>query len=85
MTSVSRAEIEKNLRALLKFPIYFELSSDGVVGKVYDAEAESVFCTNLKKGIISLFQMQETDGERNEVIYVSKIQFFFLRISLPSW
>lgn len=67
LSSVSRPDLTNALATLLKYPVYFELS-DGTVGRVFGPEKESVFCSNLKKGIISLFQMQNKDGNREEVI-----------------
>lgn len=66
LSSVSRPDLENALPALLKHPLYFELS-DGMVGRVFVPELESVFSSNMKKGIISLFQMQDKDGKREEV------------------
>lgn len=66
LSSVSRPDLENALPALLKHPLYFELS-DGMVGRVFVPELESVFSSNMKKGIISLFQMQDKDGKREEL------------------
>ncbi|KAK3091068.1 hypothetical protein FSP39_016889 [Pinctada imbricata] len=66
VASVSRQGMQKELISLLKRPIYFEYTN-GIVGKVYAAEVDSVFCSNVKKGVISLFQVQETEGQRDEI------------------
>ncbi|XP_071131491.1 microsomal triglyceride transfer protein large subunit-like isoform X2 [Mytilus edulis] len=66
LSSVSRPDLTNALATLLKYPVYFEVS-DGTVGRVFGPEKESVFCSNLKKGIISLFQMQNKDGNREEL------------------
>ncbi|XP_062589725.1 microsomal triglyceride transfer protein large subunit-like [Saccostrea cucullata] len=66
VSSFSRRDVKGELVKLLKYPIYFEYT-DGVVGKIYASEVESVFCANIKKGLLSLFQLQETEGQRDEV------------------
>ncbi|XP_060065348.1 microsomal triglyceride transfer protein large subunit-like [Ylistrum balloti] len=67
VSSASRSGLERNLLVLLRYPVYFELNGGtGVVGTIYGADSESIFCSNLKKGVISLFQLRDTDGERQE-------------------
>lgn len=58
--------MEGQLLDMVKFPLYFEYM-DGVVGRIFAIESDSVFCTNIKKGIVSLFQIQAEPGERTEV------------------
>lgn len=58
--------MEGQLLDMVKFPVYFEYM-DGMVGRVYAIESDSVFCTNIKKGLISMFQVQSEPGERSEV------------------
>ena len=67
ISSFSRPEVKGELVKLIKYPIYFEYS-DGVIARVYTSEVESIFCANVKKGLLSLFQVQETEGQRDEVI-----------------
>ncbi|XP_064608332.1 microsomal triglyceride transfer protein large subunit-like [Liolophura sinensis] len=66
VTSVLRPELERKLQSLLKYPILFELT-ESFVEKVYTAEQDSVFATNFKKGIVSLFQVDTNAGSRPEV------------------
>ncbi|XP_048761534.2 microsomal triglyceride transfer protein large subunit-like [Ostrea edulis] len=66
ISSFARHEVKGELVKLLKYPIYFEYTN-GVIGKIYASEIESVFCANVKKGLLSLFQIQETEGQRDEV------------------
>jgi len=61
-----RGGMEGQLMDMVKFPLYFEYI-DGVVGRIYAIESDSVFCTNIKKGILSLYQVQTEAGERTEV------------------
>ena len=58
--------MEGQMMDMMQFPVYFEYEK-GVVGRVYTIENDSIFCTNIKKGIISMFQMQTEPGERMEV------------------
>ncbi len=64
--SASRESQERTLGTLLKYPVYFELNKD-TMGRLFLPETESAFCSNIKKGIISLFQVQEQPGDRSEV------------------
>ncbi|XP_046364995.2 microsomal triglyceride transfer protein large subunit-like isoform X1 [Haliotis rufescens] len=64
--SASRESQERTLGTLLKYPVYFELNKDSI-GRLFVPETESAFCSNIKKGIISLFQVQEQPGDRTEI------------------
>ena len=64
--SASRENQEKPLGSLLKHPVYFELEKNSV-GKIFIPQSDPAFCSNIKKGIISLFQVQDEPGERTEV------------------
>lgn len=66
LTSLHRGGLEGQLLDMVKFPVYFEYM-DGVVGRVYTIEGDSIFCTNIKKGLISMFQVQSEPGERTEL------------------
>ena len=70
LTSLHRSGMEGDLLDMMSFPIYFEYEN-GVVGRVYVIENDSIFCTNIKKGIISMFQVQTEAGERMEVWWFS--------------
>lgn len=67
LTSMHRGGMEGQLMDMVKFPLYFEYI-DGEVGRIFAIESDSVFCTNIKKGILSLFQLQAEPGERTEVM-----------------
>ena len=61
-----------------RYPVYFHWHGDGTVGRVYLAMNEQTISSNLKKGIISMLQLQTVDGERTEVcvcVCVSLIVF----------
>lgn len=66
ISSFARPEVKGQLVKLIKYPIYFEYTN-GVIGRVYTSEVESIFCANVKKGLLSLFQLQETEGQRDEI------------------
>ncbi|XP_045214239.2 microsomal triglyceride transfer protein large subunit-like [Mercenaria mercenaria] len=66
LTSLHRGGMEGQLLDMVKFPVYFEYM-DGTVGRVYVIENDSIFCTNIKKGLISMFQVQSEPGERSEL------------------
>lgn len=66
LTSLHRGGLEGQLLDMVKLPLYFEYM-DGVVGRVYAIENDSIFCTNIKKGLASMFQVQEEPGERSEL------------------
>lgn len=66
LTSLHRGGMEGQLLDMVKFPLYFEYMN-GVVGRVFAIENDSVFCTNIKKGLISMFQVQSEPGERSEL------------------
>lgn len=68
LTSMHRGGMEGQLMDMVKFPLYFEYM-DGEVGRIFAIENDSVFCTNIKKGILSLFQVQTEPGERTEVLF----------------
>ena len=67
--------MEGQLLDMVKFPMFFEYMN-GVVGSVYAVENDSIFCTNMKKGIISMFQVQTEEGERSEVLYNLWVIFY---------
>ena len=62
---------------MLKYPAFFELAGD-TIERVYLVDADPTFSTNIKKGIMALFQLRQEPGERSEAsgvcawaIYVS--------------
>ena len=63
---MAQTNIDKELKGLPRLPIYFQWDS-GKVSRVFGAEDDPTLTTNLKKGIISLFQLRAEEGERNEV------------------
>lgn len=52
---------------LSESPVYYQWNVDGSVGKVFVPVDEPLLSANLKKGIISLLQLQTVDGKRTEV------------------
>ncbi|KAK7498587.1 hypothetical protein BaRGS_00010247 [Batillaria attramentaria] len=65
-SSVARPTEERDLPSLLKYPAFFEMTGD-TIEKVFLVDADPVFSTNIKKGIMALFQVKEGAGERTEV------------------
>ncbi|KAK3594387.1 hypothetical protein CHS0354_009680 [Potamilus streckersoni] len=66
LSSPSRSGIQGTLVDMVQLPVFFEYN-DGVVGKVFVVDADSIFCSNVKKGIISMFQLMTEPGERTEI------------------
>lgn len=64
--SMARPNNEVAVPELLKYPAFFEMTGD-TINKVYLVEGDSIFATNIKKGIMALFQIKEEAGERTEV------------------
>ena len=64
-SSVARPTEERALPALLKYPAFFELAGD-TIERVYVVDADPIFSTNIKKGIMALFQLKQEPGERSE-------------------
>ena len=73
-SSVARPTEERALPALLKYPAFFELAGD-TIERVYVVDADPIFSTNIKKGIMALFQLKQEPGERSEAsgIYARNI------------
>ena len=71
--------MEGDLLDMMQFPVYFEYEN-GVVGRVYVIENDSIFCTNIKKGIISMFQVQTEAGERMEVLVLCLKEMKYLEV-----
>ncbi|XP_067931798.1 microsomal triglyceride transfer protein large subunit-like [Watersipora subatra] len=65
--SVSRSGVNSDFKELRKYPVFFHWSGDGKIGRVYLPMDESTIAANIKKGIISMLQLQTVDGERTEV------------------
>ncbi|PVD38582.1 hypothetical protein C0Q70_01198 [Pomacea canaliculata] len=65
--SMARPNNEVAVPELLKYPAFFEMTGD-TINKVYLVEGDSIFATNIKKGIMALFQIKEEAGERTEVL-----------------
>ncbi|KAK7112440.1 microsomal triglyceride transfer protein large subunit-like [Littorina saxatilis] len=65
-SSVARPAEERLLPTLLKFPVFFELVGD-IIERVYVADADPIFSTNIKKGIMAIFQLKQEQGERSEI------------------
>lgn len=65
-SSVARPAEERIPEFMLKYPAYFELAGD-TIQRVYLVDADPIFSTNIKKGIIALFQLKQEPGERTEI------------------
>lgn len=65
-SSVARPADTVDLQSLTKYPAFFEASGD-TIDKLYVVDMDPVFSTNIKKGIIAIFQFQEKPGDRTEV------------------
>jgi hypothetical protein len=55
---------------MVKYPAYFEVA-DSAVQRVFLVETDPIASTNIKKGIIALFQLSTQPGERTEVNSIS--------------
>ena len=66
LQSVLRPTMSKQLKGLPRLPIFFQWE-DGRVGRVFAAGDDSTLAVNIKKGIVSLFQLQVEDGTHDEV------------------
>ena len=83
---MSRKDLQRALKALPKLPIYFQWA-EGKVGTIYAAEEDSTLAINIKKGIISLFQLVNVNKQRTEVgsnLFVDKAYMIPKTFLLPS-
>lgn len=64
--SVSRPDLSRELKTLPRLPVYFQWEA-GQVGQVFAGDDDTVLAINIKKGIISLFQMRTEDGIHSEI------------------
>lgn len=64
--SVARQDLSRELFALPRLPVYFEWEA-GRIGQVYVGDDDTTLAINIKKGIISLFQLRIEDGTHSEV------------------
>ena len=69
--SSARTSEIRNLEVLPQYPAFFELSGD-TIERVYVSEKDPIFSTNLKKGIMAIFQLKQDSGERTEVSAICK-------------
>ena len=53
-----------------RYPVFFHWNADGEIGRVYLPMEESTISANIKKGIISMLQLQTVDTERTEVYFL---------------
>lgn len=65
--SLSKLDVQFELQALPKLPAYF-VWSKGTISDVYVYESDTVLATNIKKGIMSLFQLRNTNSVIEEVV-----------------
>lgn len=64
--SLSKLDVQFELQALPKLPAYF-IWSKGTISDVYVYETDTALAANIKKGIISLFQLRNTNSATEEV------------------
>lgn len=67
--SVARENTSKELKGLPRLPVYFTWEN-GKVGQVYSADDDATLAVNIKKGIISMFQLQAKSQTLNQVGHV---------------
>lgn len=82
-TSAARPTEERELNFMLKYPAYFELTGDSIE-RVYVVEGDPVFSTNVKKGIMALFQLRQEAGERTEIDVCGECQVSYAVMSPTS-
>jgi len=66
LTSETRSGEEREMRSLCHNPTYFQWEKGRVV-RVFLSDDDSTFISNVKKGIIDMFQLRVNDGEYSEV------------------
>lgn len=64
--SIVRPDVQTDLRGTLTLPVYFQVTGD-VVDTLHFVPKDSTFSRNIKKGIVSLFQVKSSNGQRTEV------------------
>ncbi|XP_076459875.1 microsomal triglyceride transfer protein large subunit-like isoform X2 [Babylonia areolata] len=79
-TSATRPAEERELNFMLKYPAYFELTAD-TIERVYVVDGDPVFSTNVKKGIMGLFQLRQEAGERTEIDVCGECQVSYAVMS----
>jgi len=58
------------MRSLCHRPIYFQWDKGRVV-RVFLSDDDTTFTSNIKKGIVDMFQLRTDDSEHHEVCIIS--------------
>ena len=66
INGVARPQMAREFGILSIHPIYFQWQA-GQIQRIYAMERDPVVSVNIKKGIISMLQLQLTAGQRTEV------------------
>ena len=66
LDSIAKPDKHYDLKSLTRFPVLAHWEGTAV-RQVYSAEKDPDWSVNLKKGIISLFQIQNENGQKREV------------------
>ncbi|XP_005091025.1 microsomal triglyceride transfer protein large subunit [Aplysia californica] len=65
-SSILRPDVQTDLGGTLALPVYFQVAGD-VVDRLHFVSRDTTFSRNIKKGIVALFQVKESAGQRTEV------------------
>jgi len=68
LSSETRSGEERELRSVGHHPTYFQWEKGRVV-RVFLSDDDSTFTSNIKKGIIDMFQLRVNDAQHNEVTW----------------
>ncbi|KAL8616969.1 hypothetical protein ACOMHN_041887 [Nucella lapillus] len=82
-SSVARPTEERDVNFMLKYPAYFEVAGDSIE-RVYVVDGDPLFSTNVKKGIMALFQLRQEAGERTEIDVCGECQVSYAVMSPTS-
>ena len=74
LASESRSDEERELRSLGHHPTYFQWENGHVV-RVFLSDDDTTFASNVKKGVVDMFQLRLDDGPHTEV---ASLSFFYL-------
>ena len=66
LASETRSGEQRELRSLGQQVTYFQWENGHVV-RVFSSDDDSTFAANVKKGIMTMFQLRLTDGQHSEV------------------
>jgi len=66
LASESRSDERRELRSLGHNPTYFQWEN-GHVTRVFLSDDDTTFASNIKKGVINMFQLKPNDAQLTEV------------------